>query len=165
MLSLRPRRANARRIGCLAAMAALAALTVGAPVAGLQAAAGGVAVEDIRIVGAPKLYFERPGADRFGEIAWVVFETRPHLRVVRQVVVELRGRRGRSYSASGAPNCVRSAILQGAVGLKPSAKYRVRFYGRRGAHGRADTLLATRTLVARGVGSPGRRPPVPRCAS
>jgi hypothetical protein len=156
--------ANARSIRCVAAIAALAVLPVGAPVAALHAASGAVDVKDIRVVGTPKLFFERPGTDPGGDIAWVVFQTRPRLRVVRQVVVELRGRRGRSHTARGA-NCIRSTILQGAVGLKHGARYRVRFYGRPSRFGEADALLATRTLVARGIGSPGKRPAAPNCRS
>jgi len=146
----------------IAALAVLAPLTIGAPAAALHAASGGVDVKDIRIAGTPKLFFERPGSDPGGDIAWVVFQTRPRLRVVRQVVVDVRGRRGRSVTARGA-NCIRSAILQGAVGLKHGAQYRVRFYGRPGRVGEANTLLATRTIVARGLGSPGKRPSVPNC--
>jgi hypothetical protein len=163
-LHTRTRHANARSVRGLAAISVLAVVMIGAPVAALHAAGGNVAVKDIRITGDPKLFFERPGADPGGDIAWVVFQTRPRLRVVRQVVVEARGRRGRSFTA-GRPNCVRSAILQGAVGLRHGAKYRVRFYGRPGRFGKADTVLTTRTLVARGLGSPGKRPSPPNCRS
>jgi hypothetical protein len=163
-LHTRTRQANARSVRGLAATSLLAAVMIGAPIAALHAASGNVAVKDIQIAGDPKLFFERPGADPGGDIAWVVFQTRPRLRVVRQVVVEARGRRGRSHTA-GRPNCVRSAILQGAVGLRHGAKYRVRFYGRPGRFGKADTVLATRTLVARGLGSPGKRPSPPNCRS
>jgi len=163
-LHTRTRQANARSVRCLAAISVLAGLTIGAPVAALHAASADVDVKDIRIAGDPELFFERPGTDPGDVAAWVVFQTRPRLRVVRQVVVEVRGRRGRSFTA-GRPNCVRSAILQGAVGLRHGGKYRVRFYGRPGRFGKADTLLATRTLVARGLGSPGKRPSPPNCRS
>jgi hypothetical protein len=158
------RPAHARSIRRLAALAVLAALAIGAPVTALHAAGGDVAVKDIRIAGTPTLFFERPGTHAGGDIAWVVFQTRPRLRVVRQVVVELRGRRGRSHTARGA-NCVRSAIRQGAIGLKHGTKYRVRFYGRPGRFGDADTLLATRTLVALSIGSPSKPTPAPNCRS
>lgn len=158
------RQARVRNIRCLAAIAVLAVLTIGAPVAALYGASASVDVKDIRVVGTPKLYFERAGADPGGDIAWVVFQTRPRVRVVRQIVVEVRGKRGRSFTARGA-NCIRSAILQGAVGLRHGAKYRVRFYGRAGRFGNADTLVATRTLVARGLGSRGEPAAAPSCGS
>jgi hypothetical protein len=149
----------------LAAAAILAALTIGAPVNALRAADGTVPVEDIQIAGTPKLFVERPGTGAGYNAAWVVFQTRPRLHVVRQVVVEVRGLRGRSYSAAGAPNCVRSTVIHAASVLRPGAKYRVRFYARKGRAGKADTLLATRTIVAHRFDSPRDHPTVPRCGS
>ena len=153
------------RLPRLAATAVLATLTLGAPVAALQAAGGTVPVEDIEIAGTPKLFVERPGRGAGYDAAWVVFQTRPHLHVARQVVVEVRGLRGRSFGAAGVPNCVRSTVIHAANVLRPGAKYRVRFYARKGRAGKAATLLATRTLVAHRFESSRARPTVPRCGS
>ena len=153
------------RLPRLAATAVLAALTLAAPAAALQAAGGTVPVEEIQIAGTPKLLVERPGRGAGYDAAWVVFQTRPHLHVVRQVVVEVRGLRGRSYSAAGAPDCVRSTVIHAAGVLRPGARYRVRFYARKGRTGKAATLLATRSLVAHRFDSPREHPTVPRCGS
>jgi hypothetical protein len=149
----------------LAAMAVLGALMLGAPMTALSAAGGSVPIEDIEITGTLKLFVERPGTGAGYDAAWVVFQTRPHLRVVRQVVPEVRGLRGRSYTADGAPNCVRSTVIHAAGVVKPGARYRVRFYGRMGRAGKADTLLTTRTLMARRFESARKHPSVPRCGS
>ena len=158
-------RKQARGVRALAATAVLGALMLGAPVTALQAAGGTVPVGDIQIVGTPKLFVERPGAGAGYHAAWVVFQTRPRLHVVRQVVVEIHGARGRSYTASGAVNCVRSTILNAAGLVKPGTRYRVRFYGRKGRTGRADTLIATRTLVAHTFNAPRQHFSTPRCGS
>jgi hypothetical protein len=120
------RRARARSVRRLAAVAVLAALTIGAPVTALRASGGTVAVEDIQIVGTPKLFVQRPGSGAGYDAAWVVFKTRPHLHVARQVVVEVRDLPGRSYGASGAPNCVRSTVIQADRAIRPGATYRLR---------------------------------------
>ena len=158
-------RASAHGVRRIAAIVILAVLTIGAPATALRAAGGTVPVEDIQIAGAPKLFVERPGTGAGYNAAWVVFQTRPHLHVGRQVVVEVRGLRGRSYGAAGAPNCVRSTVIHAASVLRPGAKYRVRFYARKGRAGKADTLLATRTVVAHRFDSPREHPTVPRCGS
>jgi hypothetical protein len=149
----------------IAAIAILAVLTIGAPVTALRAAGGTVPVEDIQIAGAAKLFVERPGTGAGYNAVWIVFQTRPHLHVARQVVVEIRGLRGRSYGAAGAPDCVRSTVIHAASVVRPGAKYRVGFYARKGRTGKADTLLATRTVVARRFDSPREHPRVPRCGS
>jgi hypothetical protein len=149
----------------LAATAILAVLMIGAPVTALHAAGGTIPVEDIQIAGTPKLFVERPGSGGGYNAAWVVFQTRPHLHVGRQVVVEVRGLHGRSYGAAGAPNCVRSTVIHASSVLRPGAKYRVRFYARKGHTGKADTLLATRTLVAHRFDSSREHPTAPRCGS
>jgi hypothetical protein len=156
---------QARTGRSLAAMAVLGALSLGAPMTALYAAGGSVPVEDIQIVGSPKLFVERPGTGAGYDAAWVVFQTRPRLHVVRQVVPEVRGLRGRSYSADGAPNCVRSTVIHAAGLVKPGTRYRVRFHGRNGRAGDADTLLTTRTLVAHRFESSRPHPSVPRCGS
>jgi hypothetical protein len=160
-----PPRASAHGVRRLAATAILAALMIATPVTALRAAGGTVPVEDIQIAGAPKLFVERPGTGAGYNAAWVVFQTRPHLHVGRQVVVEVRGLRGRSYGAAGAPNCVRSIVIHAASVLRPGVKYRVRFYARKGRTGKADTLLATRTLVAHRFDSSREHPTAPRCGS
>jgi hypothetical protein len=144
-------------------MAVLGGLMVGAPITALHAANRNVAVEDIQIVGTPKLFVERPGTGSGYDSAWVIFRTRPHLQVVRQVVTDLRGLRGRSYTADGALNCVRSTVIHAAPVVKPGARYRVRFYARKGRSGKAGTLVATRTLLARRFDA--SRNGVPRCGS
>jgi hypothetical protein len=156
---------RARGVRALAATAVLAALMLGAPMTALHAAGGTIPVGDIKIVGTPKLFVERPGTGAGYHAAWVVFQTRPRLHVVRQVVVEVRGLRGRSYTASGGANCVRSTILNAASLVKPGARYRVRFYGRKGRTGNADTLIATRTLVAHTFGAPRTHLSTPDCGS
>jgi hypothetical protein len=156
---------QARGVRSLASMAVLGAILLGAPMTALYAAGRSVPVEDIHIVGSPKLVVERPGTGAGYDAAWVVFQTRPHLHVVRQVVPEVRGLRGRSYSAAGAPNCVRSTVIHAAALVKPGTRYRVRFYGREGRAGDADTLLTTRTLVAHRFESSRTHPSVPRCGS
>ena len=158
-----PSRASGMRR--IAAVVVLAALTIGAPVTALRAAVGTVPVEDIQIAGTPKLFVERPGSGAGYNAAWVVFTTRPHLHVARQVVVEVGDLLGRSYGGSGAPNCVRSTIIQANHAIRPGATYRVRFSARQGATGKAVTLLATRTLVAHRFDSPRGHPTVPRCDS
>jgi hypothetical protein len=156
---------RARGMRSPAAIAVLGVLMLGAPITALHAAGGAVPVEDIQIVGTPKLFVERPGTGAEYHAAWVVFQTRPRLHVVRQVVVEVRGARGRSYTASGAPNCVRSTIINAAGLVKPGTRYRARFYARKGRTGNADTLIATRTLVARTFNAPRTHFSTPRCGS
>jgi hypothetical protein len=149
----------------LVAMAVLGALMLGAPMTPLHAAGGTVPVQDIQIVGTPKLYVEPPGTGAGYHAAWVVFQTRPRLHVVRQIVVEVRSLRGRSYTASGAPNCVRSTILNAASLVKPARRYRVRFYARKGRTGNADTLIAAHNLVAQTYNAPREHFSTPRCGS
>jgi hypothetical protein len=158
-------RAGARGACRLAAIAVLGVLAVGAPTAALHAAGGTVPIEDIEIVGTPKLFVERPGTGAGYNAAWVVFQTRPHLHVARQVVVELRGLRGNTYSSRGAPNCIRATVIHAASVVKPGARYRVRFYGREHRAGKADTLVATHTLVAHRFDTPRSHPSSPRCGS
>jgi len=147
----------------LAVIATLAAVAVCLPAAALHAASGAVDVEDIRIVGTPKLHVERPGSGAGYNSAWVVFRTSERLHVVRQVVAEVRGRRGRSYTAKGAPNCVRSTVIQAAKLVKPGNRYRVRFYGRPDRAGEARALLKTYTLTARRFTPPAGSFGVPHC--
>jgi hypothetical protein len=156
---------HAQGVRRLAGVLVLAALTIGAPVTALRASGGTVPVEDIQIAGTPKLFVERPGSGAGYNAAWVVFTTRPHLHVVRQVVVEVRDLLGSSYSASGAPSCVRSTIIQANRAIRPGARYRVRFAARRGRTGKTLTLPATRTLVAHRFDSPRSDPKVPHCGS
>ncbi|MDQ3722967.1 MAG: hypothetical protein M3376_07860 [Actinomycetota bacterium] len=158
-LDRRPRRTAAT----LVALALLAVLATGAPATALHADSGRVAVEDIEIAGTPRLYVEQPGRGAGYNAAWIVFRTRPHLHVARQVVAEVRGLRGRSYGGAGAPNCVRSTVIQANKLVKPGQRYRVRFYVRPGAHGTATTLLKSVTLTASRFDSSRARPSVPRC--
>lgn len=146
-----------------AMLVALAAIAVTLPAAALHAASGTVDVEDIRIVGTPTLHVERPGSGAGYNSAWVVFRTGERLHVVRQIVTELRGRRGRSYTAKGARTCVRSTVINVAKLVKPGHRYRVRFYGRPGRAGEAKTLLKTFTLTARRFAPPSGRFSVPHC--
>ncbi|MEA2190212.1 MAG: hypothetical protein QOI73_333 [Solirubrobacteraceae bacterium] len=147
----------------LAVLAALAALAVVLPAAALHAASGTVDVEDIRIVGTPTLHVERFGSGAGYNSAWVVFRTSERLHVVRQIVAEVHGLRGRSYTASGARTCVRSTVISAAKVIKPGNSYRVRFYGRPGSTGAAKTLLKTATLTARRFVAPAGRFSVPHC--
>jgi hypothetical protein len=146
-----------------AAIAVLAMLAIGAPVAALQADSGLVNVEDITIVGTPTLYVQRPAEPGPNVGAWVVFRTRPHLRVVRQVVVEVRGVLGASHTGRGAPDCIRSNVLRAGQLLKPGSRYRVRFHGRHGRAGKTETLLTTRTLTAHTFHIAPGHTAVPRC--
>jgi hypothetical protein len=158
-----PRRHVARLRGP-AAIAVLVTLTIGAPVAALQADPGRVNVKDITIVGTPTLYVERPAEGAGPNVGtWVVFRARPHLRVVRQVVVEVRGLLGHSHTGRGARDCIRSTILRAGGVLKPGSRYRVRFYGRPGRAGKAETLLATHTLTAHTFPVAPGHTSVPRC--
>jgi len=156
-------RRHAARIARLAVglAAVLAALAVGVSVAASQASTGTVEVKDIKIVGTPVLYVQRPVSRSTYNAAWVVFKTRPHLHEPRQVVTELKGRRGRSFGRAGGPNCIRSTVIQVAQVVRPGAKYRVRFYGRRSVGGDM-TLLATHTLAAHKWSSTRT---TPRCSS
>lgn len=153
-----------RRLGpALLAAVLPAALALGFPIGAPQAATGAVAVSDIEIAGTPKLYVESPGRGAGYNAAWIVFRTRPHLHIARQVVVEVRGLRGRSYGRAGAANCVRSTVIQGNTRVKHGNTYRVRFYARPGAHGTARTLRRTVTLAAHRFESSRAKPSVPRC--
>ncbi len=159
-LPRRPRRSVPAALG---AIVLLSALALGVPVGAPHAATGAVAVDDIEIVGTPKLYVEAPGTGAGYNAAWVVFRTRPHLHISRQVVVEIRGLKGRSYGGSGAPNCVRSTVIQANRLVKRGHRYRVRFYVRPGSHGTATTLRKTITLTARHFATSRGRVSVPRC--
>jgi hypothetical protein len=143
----------------LTAIATLAALTVGAPVAALQAQTPRTPVHAIRIVGTPTLHVDTANASHGYKSAWVLFRTSPHLHEPRQVVVRVHGMSGRSFGNAGARNCVRSTIIRAANVLRPGAKYRVQFHVRAGAHGKTTRIALTRTLVARGASR------LPRCSS
>jgi hypothetical protein len=134
------------------------------PAAAPLASSGNVAVDDIKIVGTPVLYVQRPVSSHTYNAAWVIFRTSPHLHEARQVVVELKGRSGRSFGNAGARNCVRSTIIQVARLVKPGATYRVRFYGRARVGG-DRTLLRTYALAAHRFASSPRNPSSPRCSS
>ena len=75
----------------------------------------------------------------------------------------MRGLRGRSYGRAGAPDRVRSTVIQASKVVKHARTYRVRFYARPGAHGTATTLLRTVRLAAHRFESSRARPSVPRC--
>jgi hypothetical protein len=158
---LTSRRPRSLRIPLLAT-AVLAALAPSQPA--LHAATGTVEVADIRIVGTPLLYVQRPVSGATYNSAWVLFRTRPHLHEARQVVVELKGLRGRSFGNAGARDCVRSTIVQVARLVRPGAEYRVRFYGRRTVGG-DDTLVRTYTLAAHRFTRPVSSASTPRCKS
>jgi hypothetical protein len=149
---------RASRYHTIAALATLAGLTVGAPVAALQAQTPRTPVQSIRIVGTPTLHVDTANASHGYKSAWILFRTSPHLHGPRQVVVRVHGMSGRSYGNAGARNCVRSTIIHAANVLKPGRKYRVQFYARAGAHGQATRLALTRTLVVRGASR------LPRCS-
>ena len=59
------------------------------------------------------------------------------------------------------PDCIRSTVIQVAQLVRPGAKYRVRFYGRRSVGGDM-TLLVTHTLAAHKWSSTRTGP---RCSS
>jgi len=157
--SLRP----SARLRNVAALVVLSALTLGAPVAALRAQSSNTPIEQIRIVGTPKLYVQVPSDPKTYNSVWIVFRTSPHLHVSRQVVVRVKGKSGRAYGASGHPNCIRSTVIQAAKLLKPGAKYKVEFYARKSAYGSATKLLTSRTLAAHRwnshAGSSGIRTP------
>jgi hypothetical protein len=148
------------RLRGFAAIVALAALTVGAPVAALHAKTPKTPVEDIRFVGTVTLHVDTARASHGYHSAWVLFRTSPHLHEPRQVVVRIGEFSGRSYGnvAGTGRNCIRSTLIHAAEKLKPGVKYRVRFYVRPGAHGKASRLALTRTLVAHGTSR------LPRCS-
>ncbi len=153
------------RPGLPAALAVtLGALAMGLPGAASQAASGTVEVKDIKIVGTPVLYVQRPVSGRTYNSAWVLFRARPHLHEARQVVVELKGKRGRTFGNAGPRDCLRSTIIQVARLVKPGAKYRVRFYGRRTVGGE-QTLLRTYTLAAHRFERSIASASTPRCSS
>ena len=110
------------------------------------------------------LYVQRPVSDGTYNAAWVIFRTRPHLHEPRQVLVELKGKRGRSRGNAGARDCMRSRIIHVARLVRPGAKYRVRFYGRRTVGG-DKTLLRTYTLAAHRFTRSPASATAPRCSS
>lgn len=151
-----------RRTAAAAALLAMAlAVGVGAP----QAATGVVPVANLKIVGTPKLYVERPGAGGGYDSAWVVLQTSSHLHVVRQILVTVRDLVGESYSTSGAPNCVRSTILQGNRVVQAGRRYGVQVYGRANRSAKEKRLLGTYTLAAHRFDTPRKHPSSPNCGS
>jgi hypothetical protein len=151
IVRLRPRVASA------ATSAAFAVVAIGAPAAASAADPPRVDINQISIVGTPKLFIAQPGSTGS---AFVVFQTRPRLRTVRQVVVEIKGKLGRSYTSRGRARCVRSTFLHVQT-LKAGSGYRVRFYARSGRAGKIEKLITTRTLTARKFA--GRPAALPDC--
>jgi hypothetical protein len=146
-----------RRVASAATAAGLAVVVMGAPAAATAADPPRVDINQISIVGSPKLFIAKPGSTGS---AFVVFQTRPRLRTVRQVVVEINGNLGRSYTSRGRAGCVRSTFLN-VQPLKAGSRYRVRFYARSGRAGKIEKLITTRTLTARGFA--GRPAALPDC--
>lgn len=147
-----------RRVASPATAAGLAVVAMGASAAALAADPPRVDINQISIVGSPKLFIGQPGSTGS---AFVVFQTRPRLRTVRQVVVEINGKLGRSYTSRGRAGCVRSTFLHVQTALKPGSRYRVRFYARSGRTGKIEKLITTRTLTARKFA--GRPAALPDC--
>lgn len=116
-----------------------------------------VDIDAIKITGTPRLFTRQDAAY---SASWVVFQTSPRLRTVRQVVPELMGELGRSNTSRGRPNCIRATI--GGT-ITAGSRYRVRFYARSGRAGKVEKLLTTRTIVARSF--PGGPRAVPDCAT
>ena len=146
-----------------ATVAALAALLVLTAAVFAQGSAGAATAPTLKVVAGARLYVPAttPGTGRAA--AWVVFRTSPHANA-RLTVVQVAGRSGRSYAASGAPNCIRSAVpsKSGSTALKAGRRYRVSFYSRAGTgQSSPRKLITTRDLTARtftvppiGLGTP-----------
>ena len=91
------------------AIALLAALIVSAGIVTAQSSAGSTAPPTFKVDADARLYVpaKSPGVGRAE--AWVVFRTSPHVSA-RLTVVRVASQSGRSYAASGATNCIRSAV-------------------------------------------------------
>lgn len=146
-------------VALTATAAVLAAVVIGAPVAAPAADPPRVDINEISITGSPKLFVGQPDSTG-SRSAWVVFQTRPRLRTVRQVVVAINDELGRSYTSRGRTACVRSTILNGTF-IKTGSRYRVQFNARSGRAGKVEKLITTRTLAARRF--VGRSAAVPDC--
>jgi hypothetical protein len=150
-----------RRVACAATAAGLAVAVMGAAAAAPAADPPRVVdIDQITIIGSPKLFVGQRGSRGFGS-AWIVFQTRPRLRTVRQVVVRISGERGLNYTSRGRPACIRSTIVDART-LKAGSRYRVQFHARTGRTRDIEKLLTTRTLTARTFAS-GGPPPYPDC--
>jgi hypothetical protein len=131
---------------------------MGAPAAAPAAHLPRVDIDQISIIGSPKLFVGPPDSAGFRS-TWVVFQTSPRLHTVRQVVVELNGKLGQSNTSRGRPACIRSAL--NGTSVKAGSRYRVQFHARSGQAGKIEKLITTRTLTARTFA--GRPAAVPDC--
>jgi len=132
------------------AIALLAALFVSAGVGTARSSAGSTAPPTFKVAADARLYVaaKSPGVGRAA--AWVVFRTSPHVSA-RLTVVRVASQSGRSYAASGATNCIRSAVpsKSGSTTLKTGRRYRVSFYSRAGTgQSSPRKLITTRELTA-----------------
>jgi hypothetical protein len=158
-ISIRSRRTTAGVVAVAASLLLAAALLPA------QGSAGATAPPAFKVAAGARLYVPatRPAAGRAA--AWVVFRTSPHVSA-RLTVVRVAARSGRSYAASGAANCIRSAVpaRSGATALKAGHSYRVSFYARAGTgRSSARKLAATRELTARAFTAPAAGLGTPHC--
>ena len=149
-----------RRVTSAATAAGLAVVVMGAPAAAPATHLPRVDINQISIIGSPKLFIGQPDSTGFRS-AWVVFQTRPRLHTVRQVVVEIKGKLGQSNTSRGRAACVRSAFLNAQTFVKAGSRYRVQFHARSAQAGKIEKLITTRTLTARKFA--GRSAAVPDC--
>jgi len=151
---------NTTGLQTFAAAVLLTALLVPA-----QISAGAAAPPAFEVAAGARLYVpaSSPGTGRAA--AWVVFRTSPHVNA-RLTVVRVASRSGRSYAASGAANCIRSAVpsRSGTTALKAGHRYRVSFYARAGTgQSSALKLITTRELTARTFTAPATGLGTPHC--
>lgn len=99
--------------------------------------------------------------------AWINFYTARKLDNPRLIVARVHNHSGRTFRGSAGGNCLHSTVVtdDGRIGVTPGHRYRVSFYYRQGiGKSRSKTLIATRTVTARGLAA-DRRPDPPKCAS
>lgn len=147
------------------AMVAVATLVMGAGAVAAQDSARATAPPTFKVATGARLYLPatKPATGRAA--AWVVFRTSPHVSA-RLTVVRVAGRSGRSYAASGAADCIRSAVpaKAGSTVLKAGRRYRVSFYARAGTgQSSLRTLISSRVLTARTFTAPPTGLGTPHC--
>jgi len=144
-------------------VAVLTALAVPAAALSAQSPAAPATPPAFKVAAGARLYVPAAAPASGRAAAWVVFRTSPHTNA-RLTVVTVAGRSGRSYAASGAPNCIRSAVPAeaGRRARKAGSRYRVAFYARAGTGQSsvrklittADLTAARFTAPATGLGTP-----------
>jgi hypothetical protein len=145
--------------------AALMALAAPAAVLSAQSPAAPATPPTFKVAAGARLYVPAAAPASGRAAAWVVFRTSPHTNA-RLTVVTVAGRSGRSYAASGAANCIRSAVpvKAGRRALKAGSRYRVSFYARAGTgHSSPRRLITTRDLTAARFTAPATGLGTPHC--